>query len=171
MPSPENDGSQKNPSLTHLDEKGRAQMVDVGDKSVTQRRAVASGRIRMSREACAAIRDGSVPKGDVLAVARIAAIQAAKETSRMIPLCHPLPLDKVTADFEFAGDDAVEVRAEVRVTARTGVEMEALSAASAGLLTIYDMCKAIDRGMVIETVQLVEKEGGRSGHWTRDESS
>ncbi|MEM7163904.1 MAG: cyclic pyranopterin monophosphate synthase MoaC [Planctomycetota bacterium] len=157
----------KKPSLTHLDDQGRARMVDVGAKDVTQRRAVASGRIQMSSDALHAIRDGSVPKGDVLAVARVAGIQAAKETSRWIPLCHPLPLDKVSIECEFIGDNAVEVRAEVRVTAKTGVEMEALTAATASLLTIYDMCKAIDRGMTIETVQLIEKEGGRSGHWIR----
>lgn len=159
------------PALTHLDDEGRARMVDVGGKQVTQRRALAAGRITMSPVALQAIRDGKVPKGDVLAVARIAGIQAAKETSRWIPLCHPLPLDKVVIECDFVNDTTVEVRAEVRVTARTGVEMEALTATSAALLTIYDMCKAIDRGMVIGAVQLMEKEGGRSGHWVRDADS
>lgn len=155
------------PKLTHLDADGNAHMVDVGKKAVTARRAVATGRIQMESSTLLAIRDGEVPKGDVIAVARIAAIQAAKETSRMIPLCHPLPLDGVDVSLDVSGEGEVRVRAEVRVTARTGVEMEALTATSTALLTIYDMCKALDRGMVIGEIRLEEKEGGRSGRWTR----
>lgn len=144
-------------------------MVDVGAKAVTERRAVAAGRIRMEPRTLAAIRDGSVPKGDVLAVARIAAIQAAKETARWIPLCHPLALDGVHVELTMA-ERWVEAQVEVRVTARTGVEMEALTAVAAALLTIYDMCKALDRGMVIEQIRLDEKEGGRSGRWVRPDA-
>ena len=170
-----NQGSRKKPEdsdrLTHLDEEGRAQMVDVGEKAVTRRRAVASGRIQMQRATLDAIQGGGIPKGDVLAVARIAGIQAAKETSRWIPLCHSLPLDSVTVSFQESAsgdsDTFLDVFVESRVTSRTGVEMEALTGASAALLTIYDMCKAIDRGMQIGPIQLEEKEGGRSGHWIR----
>lgn len=153
--------------LTHLDDDGNARMVDVGDKAVTARRAVATGSISMEPRTLAAIRDGDVPKGDVLAVARIAAIQAVKNTAHWIPLCHPLPIDGVKVDLDVSGEDKVTVTAEVRVTARTGVEMEALTAVSAGLLTIYDMCKALDRGMVLGSIQLEQKEGGRSGSWQR----
>ena len=148
--------------LTHVDAAGAARMVDVGAKRATVRTATAGGRIRMKPETLAAIRDGAVKKGDVLAVARIAGIQAAKETSRLIPLCHPLPIEAVSVDFTLQ-DDAIEVCARVRLTGKTGVEMEALTAASVALLTIYDMAKALDRGMVIEEVRLLEKTGGRSG--------
>lgn len=150
--------------LTHLDAAGNARMVDVGGKAQTQRVAVASGRIRMSAQALAAIRDGDVPKGDVLAAARIAGIMAAKKTAELIPLCHPLALDAVTLDFAFE-DGAVRATAMASLTGRTGVEMEALTAASVALLTVYDMAKAIDKGMVIEDLRLIEKRGGKSGDW------
>jgi cyclic pyranopterin phosphate synthase len=150
--------------LTHLDESGNARMVDIGGKAETQRVAIAGGRIRMSGPALAAIRDGNVPKGDVLATARIAGIMAAKKTSELIPLCHPLALDAVTVDFSVE-EDALAVRATASLTGRTGVEMEAMTAASIALLTIYDMAKAIDKGMVIDAVRLIEKRGGKSGDW------
>ena len=150
--------------LTHLDAHGNARMVDVGGKAATQRLAIASGRIRMSAEALAAIRDGAVPKGDVLAAARIAGIMAAKKTAELIPLCHPLALDTVGLDFTFE-DGALRVSATAALTGKTGVEMEALTAASVALLTIYDMAKALDKGMVIEDLRLIEKRGGKSGDW------
>jgi cyclic pyranopterin phosphate synthase len=150
--------------LTHLDERGQARMVDVGGKPETARSATATGRIRMSAEALAAVREGSGPKGDVLAAARIAGIMAAKKTGELIPLCHPLALDAVLVEFEFE-DDAVRVSARASLTGRTGVEMEALTAASLALLTVYDMAKALDKGMVIEGVRLLEKTGGKSGDW------
>lgn len=151
-------------SLTHLDEHGKARMVDVGGKAETQRIAIAEGRIRMSPAALAAIRDGTVPKGDVLAAARIAGIMAAKKTSDLIPLCHPLALTSVSVDFEIE-NDAVKVTASASLAGRTGVEMEAMTAASIALLTIYDMAKAVDKGMVIEGLRLIEKRGGKSGDW------
>jgi cyclic pyranopterin phosphate synthase len=153
--------------LTHLDDKGKARMVDVGGKAETRRVAIASGRIRMSAAALAAIRDGDVPKGDVLAAARIAGIMAAKKTAELIPLCHPLALDSVTIDFAFE-DDALRATASAALTGRTGVEMEAMTATSIALLTIYDMAKAIDKGMVIDAVRLIEKRGGKSGTWKAD---
>ena len=152
--------------LTHLDESGNARMVDVGAKPATARRAVASGRIRMSPAALAAIRDGEAPKGDVLAAARIAGIMAAKKTAELIPLCHPLALDAVTVDFSFEAG-AVRVTAAASLTGRTGVEMEAITAASIALLTIYDMAKALDKAMVIEDLALIAKTGGKSGDWAR----
>jgi cyclic pyranopterin phosphate synthase len=154
--------------LTHLDEQGHARMVDVGGKAQTARVAVAAGRITMSAEALAAIRDGHAPKGDVLAAARIAGIMAAKKTAELIPLCHPLALDAVTVDFAFEGS-AVKVTATASLTGRTGVEMEALTAASVALLTVYDMAKALDKGMVIEGLKLIAKRGGKSGDWTAPE--
>jgi len=147
-------------------------MVDVGDKPVTRRRAVAEGRIRMRRETLQAIRDGEVPKGDVLAVARLAAIGGAKRTAETIPLCHPLPLDSVRVDVELEASDpgpGLRLVVEATVEARTGVEMEALCGVSAGLLAVYDMCKALDRGMEIGEVRLVAKEGGRGGPWRRSD--
>lgn len=150
--------------LTHLDAAGNARMVDVGGKAQTQRVAVASGRIAMSAPALAAIRAGDAPKGDVLAAARIAGIMAAKKTADLIPLCHPLALDSVTVDFAFE-DGAVRATARASLTGRTGVEMEALTAASVALLTIYDMAKALDKGMVISDLRLIEKRGGKSGDW------
>jgi cyclic pyranopterin phosphate synthase len=150
--------------LTHLDAVGNARMVDVGGKHETQRVAVASGKISMSAEALAAIRDGAVPKGDVLAAARIAGIMAAKKTAELIPLCHPLALDSVTVDFSIE-DGAVRATASASLTGRTGVEMEALTATSVALLTIYDMAKALDKGMVISDLRLIAKRGGKSGDW------
>lgn len=150
--------------ITHLDDQGHARMVDVGGKAETARIAVASGRIRMSEAALSAIRDGNAPKGDVLAAARIAGIMAAKKTAELIPLCHPLALDAVTLDFAFE-DDAVRATATASLTGRTGVEMEAMTAASVALLTIYDMAKALDKGMIVEDLRLVEKRGGKSGTW------
>ena len=150
--------------LTHLDAQGKARMVDVGGKAETARVAIASGRIRMSAEALAAIRDGDVPKGDVLAAARIAGIMAAKKTAELIPLCHPLALDAVAVDFAIEGD-GVRATATASLTGRTGVEMEAMTACSIALLTIYDMAKALDKGMIVEDLRLIEKRGGKSGHW------
>ena len=156
--------------LTHLDEQGRARMVDVGEKPVTPRECVARGEVRMAPETLRSIRDGSLPKGDVFATARLAGIQAAKRTFEWIPLAHPLPLDAV--EVELVPDpqaSLVRIEARVRATARTGVEMEALVAVSAAGLTLYDMCKAVDRAMTLERVRLIEKTGGKSGHWQRPE--
>ena len=150
--------------LTHLDDTGAARMVDVSTKADTVREAVAEGRIEMSAEALAAIRDGTTKKGDVLAVARVAGIMAAKKTSDLIPLCHPLALSSVTVDFAF-GDATITATATARLTGPTGVEIEALTAVSVALLTLYDMAKAIDRGMRIEGVRLLSKTGGKSGDW------
>lgn len=159
-PSREREGN-----LTHLDETGAARMVDVSGKAETERRAVATGRISMSREAAAAIGAGDVPKGDVLAAARIAGIMAAKRTGELIPLCHPLPI--TSAAIELSVDaDGVTATATITTTGRTGVEMEALTAVAVGLLTIYDMCKAVDRDMTMEAIRLLEKRGGKSGTWT-----
>ena len=150
--------------LTHLDEQGAAHMVDVGGKPATARRAVASGRITMTPEALDAIRAGNAPKGDVLSAARIAGIMAAKRTGELIPLCHPLGLEAVTIDFEYE-DSAIRAVATASLTGKTGVEMEAMTAVSVALLTIYDMAKAIDKGMVIESIRLIAKSGGKSGDW------
>ena len=150
--------------LTHLDDKGAARMVDVGGKPQTARSATAEGRIRMSPSTLQAVREGSGPKGDVLAAARIAGIMAAKKTGELIPLCHPLALDAVTVDFSFE-DEAVRATATASLTGRTGVEMEALTAVSVALLTIYDMAKALEKGMTIEGVRLLAKTGGKSGDW------
>ncbi len=150
--------------LTHLDADGAAHMVDVGDKAVTQRRAVATGRIAIVPDALAAIRDGAAKKGDVLAVARVAGIMAAKKTADLIPLCHPLPLTRVTLDLTL--DDAgITATALTATDGKTGVEMEALTAVSVALLTIYDMAKAMDRAMTISDIRLLEKAGGASGDW------
>jgi cyclic pyranopterin phosphate synthase len=149
---------------THLDETGAAHMVDVGTKPATQRRAVAGGRITMSREALEAIRTGNAPKGDVLSTARIAGIMGAKRTAELIPLCHPLALTKVGVDFEWE-ESGIAVTATAATTGPTGVEMEALTAASVALLTLYDMAKALDRAMVLGDIRLLEKSGGRSGDW------
>jgi cyclic pyranopterin phosphate synthase len=154
--------------LTHFDETGSARMVDVGDKVVTRRECVARATVRMAPATLAAIRDGRAAKGDVLALARIAGVQAAKRTSEWIPLAHPLPLDVVEMELQL--DEAascVHIEACVRAHAKTGVEMEALVAATAAGLTLYDMCKAIDRGMTIDAVRLVRKSGGKSGEWQR----
>ncbi len=150
--------------LTHLDEQGAARMVDVSAKAVTAREAVATGTITMSAEALAAIHDGRVPKGDVLAVARIAGIQAAKRTSDLIPLCHPLGLSSVVVDFERI-ENGLRATATARTSGQTGVEMEAMTAAAVALLTVYDMAKAIDKAMVIGEIRLLSKSGGKSGDW------
>ncbi len=154
--------------LTHFDAAGQAHMVDVGAKAETHRVAVASGRIRMLPATLAMVRAGSATKGDVLGVARIAAIQGAKRTSELIPLCHPLALTRVAVEFAVE-EDAGAVRCTVQAETRgqTGVEMEALTAVQVGLLTNYDMCKAVDRGMVIDDVALLEKRGGKSGTWVK----
>ena len=145
-------------------------MVDVGGKDATRRRAVAEGRILMSRAALAGIAEASHRKGDVLGVARVAAIMAAKKTADLVPLCHPLPLAAVAVDFETVAEPpSVVCRARVETHAKTGVEMEALTAVQIALLTIYDMCKSADRGMIMSDVRLIEKAGGRSGHWRREE--
>jgi cyclic pyranopterin monophosphate synthase len=149
---------------THLDDNGAAHMVDVGAKSSTERRAVARGHIAMSAEALAAVRAGNAPKGDVISAARIAAIMAAKRTSELIPLCHPIALTSVSIDFEWEAD-GIMVQATAATVGQTGVEMEALTAASVALLTLYDMAKSLDRAMVIGDIRLLEKSGGRSGDW------
>ena len=154
--------------LSHLDAEGRARMVDVGDKPVTERRARARGSVRMSAAALAAVRAGAVPKGDVLAVARLAGIQAAKQTSQLIPLCHILPLDHVDIELRLdAPRRRIEIESTVACRAATGVEMEAIVAVAIAAATIYDMCKAIDRAMRIEAIELLEKSGGRSGTYRR----
>jgi cyclic pyranopterin phosphate synthase len=154
--------------FTHFDSEGQAHMVDVGGKSETRRIALASGRISMRPETLALIKSGTAAKGDVLGIARVAAIQGAKRTAELIPLCHPVAITRIVVDFEI--DDAVvaiECSARVETHGRTGVEMEALTAVQVGLLTIYDMCKAVDRGMVIDAVRLLEKHGGVSGSYVR----
>ncbi len=157
--------------LTHLDEEGAARMVDVGDKAVTQRMARASAQVRMEAATLDLLRAGAHAKGDVLAVARIAGIQAAKKCSDLIPLCHPLMLNAVDVTFELSSDPVgVNIEATCRVSGKTGVEMEALTAASVAALTIYDMCKAVDRGMVIGNVALQRKSGGQSGDWQRPDA-
>lgn len=150
--------------LTHLDDQGAARMVDIGGKTATQRSATAAGLIRMSAATLQAVRDGSGPKGDVLAAARIAGIMAAKKTGDLIPLCHPLALDSVSVEFTF-GEGVIEVSATASLTGKTGVEMEALTAVSVALLTIYDMAKALEKGMVIDAIRLLTKTGGKSGDW------
>ena len=155
--------------FTHFDADGSARMVDVGGKDETERLAVASGAIRMREDTLALIERGGHRKGDVLAVARLAGIMAAKKTAELIPLCHPLALTKVELALTTrAADSAVFCQAQVATRGRTGVEMEALTAVQVALLTVYDMCKAVDRGMVIGEVRLEEKRGGKSGHWRRD---
>lgn len=154
-------------SLCHFDERGASRMVDVGEKPVSARVAQASGIVRMEPATLARINDRSLEKGNVLEVARLAGIMAAKRTGDLIPLCHPLPLDGVTIDFEFPDDRSLKIVSQVRVTAKTGVEMEALTASSVAALTVYDMCKGIDRSMTIEQIQLDMKSGGRSGEWRR----
>ena len=155
--------------LTHLDSQGRAHMVDVTDKAATFREATAEAWVRMRPQTLQMIVEGAHPKGDVFAVARIAGIQAAKKTADLIPLCHPLMLSGVKVELTAEGDDAVRIRARCKLTGQTGVEMEALTAASVAALTLYDMCKAVDRGMVIENVRLLEKLGGKSGHFKAEE--
>jgi cyclic pyranopterin phosphate synthase len=161
-PSPESSSS--DPHFTHFDAAGQARMVDVGGKDVTRRIARAGGRIVMQPGTLAAIRAGTARKGDVLGIARVAAIQASKRTAELIPLAHPLPLTRVSVEFGYE-DNAVTIEVTAETIARTGVEMEALTAVAAGLLTIYDMCKAADRGMRLEGIRLLEKSGGKSGHF------
>ena len=156
-------------ALSHLDEKGRLKMVDIGGKEPTARRARVRGEIRMDRATARLIAEHKVAKGNVLEAARLAGIMAAKRTGELIPLCHPLNLTAVSVDLH-VGEDRVEVEAEAKIDDRTGVEMEALVAASTALLTIYDMCKGVDRGMVISELRLMEKRGGRSGTWVREEA-
>ncbi|MCB1954224.1 MAG: cyclic pyranopterin monophosphate synthase MoaC [Rhodocyclaceae bacterium] len=158
-----------NDVLTHFDSEGKAHMVDVGAKSETRRVARAEGQIQMKPTTLAMIRSGDAKKGDVIGIARIAAIQGAKRTSDLIPLCHPIPLTRVAVEFSLdETDHLVRCTATAETVGRTGVEMEALTAVQVGLLTIYDMCKAVDRGMVIGSVRLLEKQGGKSGHWVAD---
>jgi cyclic pyranopterin phosphate synthase len=155
--------------LTHFNPAGEAHMVDVGNKSVTKRTAVAEGQIMMLEKTLDLIKRGNHKKGDVLGIARIAGIMAAKRTADLIPLCHPLALTKVTVDFKILENDvAVECRVQVQTSGQTGVEMEALTAVQVALLTIYDMCKAVDRGMIMTEIRLLEKAGGKSGHWVRE---
>ncbi len=155
--------------LSHIDESGNAKMVDVGDKETTQREAVACGEVLMSAETFALIANKGHKKGDVLAVARIAGIQAAKSCSNLIPLCHPLMLTSIDVDFELDSmSHSIKLRSRCKVNGQTGVEMEALSAVSVAALTIYDMCKAVDKGMIINDIKLLEKSGGRSGHYHRE---
>ena len=157
------------PRLTHFDAAGRAAMVDVTDKAVTSRSATARARVVMQPATLALIRAGTAAKGDVLGVARLAGIMGAKRTADLIPLCHPLPISAVTVDLESnEAEHAVEITATVRTTGRTGVEMEALTAASVAALTVYDMCKAVDRGMRVEGLRVVEKSGGKSGDFRQD---
>ena len=154
-------------SLTHLNERGEAHIVDIGDKAVTRRRAVAQARILGKPETINTILAGGLKKGDALAVARIAGIMAAKKTSELIPLCHPIPLTRVSVEIEADGDAAIMIHATAETTGQTGVEMEALVAASTAALTLYDMAKAIDRAMTITDICLLEKSGGKSGDFTR----
>jgi len=154
--------------LTHLDETGAASMVDVGSKPATNRTATATGRITMSAAALTAIRSGDAPKGDVLSTARIAGIMAAKKTAELIPLCHPLGLDSILVEFEFEAD-GIRATATASVVGKTGVEMEAMTAASVSLLTIYDMGKALDKSMVIGGIHLLKKSGGKSGDWSSND--
>ncbi len=164
------DQEDRGQGLTHLDPDGHARMVDVSEKGVTQRTAVAEGSIRMSSETLAAIEAGDVKKGDVLQAARFAAISAGKRTGELIPLCHVLPGASFTVDVVTNHDlPGVVVRAEVKVAGQTGVEMEALTAVTVGLLTVYDMAKSLDRGMVIQGVRLLLKDGGKSGRWSADD--
>ncbi len=156
--------------LTHTDERGQARMVDVAGKAETHRRAVAVALVRMRPETLEMIAEGRAPKGDVFAVARVAGIMAAKKTSDLVPLCHPLSITHASVELEPV-DSGVRVTAVVETDGKTGVEMEALTAASVAALTLYDMCKAVDRGMTVDGLGLLSKEGGKSGTWTREESS
>jgi len=154
--------------LTHFDDAGSARMVDIGAKDVTVRTAIAEGKVTMSLETAALIRDRKVAKGDVLQIARVAGIMAAKKTPELVPLCHPIPLEKVEVEFEFEDDTTLVIRAQSKATFRTGVEMEALTAVMIAGLTVYDMCKSVDKGMVVGPFYLQEKCGGKSGHFKRE---
>ena len=160
-------GFMSDAKLSHINEAGEANMVDVSGKAVSARRALAQAKVRMLPTTLQAIQDNRLKKGEVLAVARVAGIQAAKRCADLIPLCHPLPLTKVSVEFEVSAPGELTINAECRVSGQTGVEMEALTAASVAALTVYDMCKAIDKGMSIEGVCLLEKDGGKSGEWRR----
>lgn len=163
---------ERSPRLSHLDEKGRARMVDVSDKPISRRVALAEGTVTMRRETLAAIRSGETPKGDVLTVARLAAIGGAKHTAQLIPLCHPLPIEAIDVEIDLDDDlPGLRIRVSVSAESRTGVEMEAMSAAAIGALAVYDMIKGIDRGLAIGPIRLLEKRGGRSGTWTAAEES
>ncbi len=155
--------------LTHFDEHGASRMVDTSEKAETLRQARASGLVRMAPATLALIRDKGLAKGDVLEVARLAGIMAAKKTGELIPLCHPLPITAANVEFAFEGDDTLRIEATVRIVARTGVEMEALAAVSVAALTVYDMCKAVDKSMTVERIRLEEKTGGRSGTYRRED--
>lgn len=155
--------------LTHFDEQGRARMVDVTEKGESVRVAIAKGTVRMQPETLERIRQGQIAKGDVLAVAQVAGIMAAKQTSNLIPMCHPLAITSAKLNFEILSPETIEIEGIVKVTGKTGVEMEALTAVSVAALTIYDMCKAIDKTMVIGEIRLMEKMGGKSGHFVREE--
>jgi len=157
------------PDLSHFDEHGASRMVDVSAKPETERFARASGQVRMKPETVALVRDRKLAKGDVLEVARLAGIMAAKRTEELIPLCHPVPITAATVDFAFEGDTLLSIESTVRVFGRTGVEMEALTAVSVAALTVYDMCKAVDKNMTIERIRLEEKNGGRSGTFRRSD--
>ncbi len=154
--------------LSHIDDKGAARMVDVSDKADTAREALAEGYVVMLPATLALIQDGGIPKGDVIAVARTAGIMGAKRTPDLIPMCHPLPITGVTLDLDPEGADRIRIRAVVKTTGKTGVEMEALTAVTVAALTVYDMCKAVDKGMRVEGVRLLEKRGGKSGEWRSD---
>lgn len=157
-----------NSDLTHLNSRGEAHMVDVGNKDISSRRARAQATVKMQPLTLTRVMSGDLPKGDVLAVVRTAGIMAAKKTSELIPLCHPLMITRVQIDIVRSGEETVIIEAEVACSGQTGVEMEALTAVSVAALTLYDMCKAIDRGMTIENIRLLEKAGGKSGHWLRE---
>ncbi len=157
--------------LTHLNEKGEAHMVDVSPKGDTLREAVASGQVHMKAETLSLIKSQALKKGDVLSVARVAGIMAAKKTPELIPLCHSLMLDQVNLDFNFSGPQTIDIKAQVKCIGKTGVEMEALTAVSVAALTIYDMCKAVDRGVVISDIRLEKKAGGKSGTFIRQENA
>ncbi len=154
--------------LSHIDDRGAARMVDVSAKADTAREAIAEGYVVMLPATLALIQDGGIPKGDVIAVARTAGIMGAKRTPDLIPMCHPLPITGITLDLDPEGADRIRIRATVKTTGKTGVEMEALTAVTVAALTVYDMCKAVDRGMRVEGVRLLEKRGGKSGEWRAD---
>ncbi len=155
-------------SLTHLNEQGRARMVDVGDKEITAREATAEAVVSMRVETASLIKEGAIKKGDVLAVAQVAGIMAAKRTPEMIPMCHPIQITGIDINFRFIDDEHLSIRATVRTLDRTGVEMEAMNAASVAALTVYDMAKAVDRGMTVERIRLLRKSGGKSGNFVRE---
>ena len=159
------------PELTHVNAAGEARMVDISPKAETEREAVATGGVRMQPGTLVKIKQMEIKKGDVLSVARVAGIMAAKKTPELIPLCHTLLIEEVTVNFDFVGDDFIKVTSRVKCTGKTGVEMEALTAAAVSCLTIYDMCKAIDRGMTVENIRLEKKSGGKSGTYIRGEKS